>query len=77
MKTIHFARILPICGLFVILLAGCGDKHDAPPAPSSPSGTPSGTAASPENAVQSHLNNPNVSEAEKAQIRKHMAPGGQ
>ena len=73
MTHINFARFLPICGLLVILLAGCGGKKETPTA----SDTTTGGAASPDKAVQGHLNDPNVSETEKAEIRKHMAPGGQ
>ena len=73
MARIHFARFLPICGLLVILVAGCGGKKDTPTA----SDTTSGGATTPDKAVQGHLNDPNVPESEKAEIRKHMAPGGQ
>jgi hypothetical protein len=76
MCTHRFTRIGMACGGLAILLIGCGDRKE--------STMPPATSSNPQENYQQRLNDPNASEAEKAQIRKYMsqsagaanAPGG-
>ena len=70
MTRMHLSRILPICGLLMMALVGCGGKQDS-------SETAPGAAKSPDQAVQNRMSDPHISDTEKAEIRKHMTPEGQ